>query len=114
MKKEKKDKEKQNPYHKEYGLFSNLRYILRAMRQYSGKIVFLLIIGVICAPIMQFLWTFISKYVIDLITGEAGVEALAAVMVMFAVIQAVSTMLNTYYDSERWFTLIGARFRLIR
>lgn len=114
MKKEKKEQEKQNPYHKEYGLFSNLRYILRAMRQYSGKIIFLLIIGVICAPIMQFLWTFISKYVIDLITGEAGVEALAAVMVMFAVIQAVSTMLNTYYNSERWFTLIGARFRLIR
>lgn len=114
MKKEKKDKEKQNPYHKEYGLFSNLRYILRVMRQYSGKIIFLLIIGVICAPIMQFLWTFISKYVIDLITGEADVKSLIILMAMFAVIQAVSTMLNTYYYSEKFYNLIGARFKMIR
>ncbi len=109
----KKTDESKNPLHREYGLWSNIRWTLSAMRKHS-KIMFLLIpIGVVCAPLMNYLWTFISKFVIDMITGEAGWEALLWLMGIFTAIQLVSTMMNTFYHSEIWWRFIETRFKLM-
>lgn len=108
----KKREEERNPYHREYGVVSNSKYVFRAMSEYSKRLPFLIIIGMICAPLMQYLWTFISKFVIDLITGEAGVGALVVMMAVFTAIQISSTMLNTYYYSY-WNEFIGARFKMM-
>lgn len=113
MKKEEKKEEKKNPLHKDYGVFSNIRYILKAMVRHNKWFLLLIPIGVICAPTMQYLWTFISKFVIDMITGDSGTEGLLWLMAMFAVIQMVSTMLNTYYYSEVWWRFICTRFKLM-
>ena len=112
MKKQKND-EKKNPLHHEYGLWSNIRWVLSAMRRYSKRLMILIPIGVICAPIMNYLWTFISKFVIDMITGEAGWEALLWLMGIFTVIQLTSTMLNTFYHGEVWWRFIQTRFGLM-
>lgn len=109
----KKTDESKNPLHREYGLWSNIRWTLSAMRKHS-KIMFLLIpIGVVCAPLMNYLWTFISKFVIDMITGEAGWEALLWLMGIFTAIQLVSTMMNTFYHSEIGWRFIETRFKLM-
>lgn len=109
----KKTDENQNPLHREYGLWSNVRWTFSAMRRHSRGILALIPVGVVCAPLMNYLWTFISKFVIDMITGEAGWEALLWVMGIFTAIQLVSTMLNTWYNSEIWWRFIDVRFRLI-
>lgn len=111
--KKKKNDEKKNPLHREYGLFSNIRWALSAMRRHSKGMMLLIPIGIICAPLMSYLWTFISKFVIDMITGESGLEALLWLMGIFTAIQLASTMLNTYYNSEIWWRFIDVRFRLI-
>lgn len=109
----KKTDESKNPLHREYGLWSNIRWTLSAMRKHS-KIMFLLIpIGVVCAPLMNYLWMFISKFVIDMITGEAGWEALLWLMGIFTAIQLVSTMMNTFYHSEIWWRFLETRFKLM-
>lgn len=105
--------EQKNPLHKDFGIFSNIKYILNAMVSYNKGFLLLIPIGMICAPTMQYLWTFISKFVIDMITGEAGTEKLLWLMVIFTVIQAASTMLNSYYYSEIWWRFIAARCRLM-
>lgn len=111
--KKKKNDEKKNPLHREYGLWGNIRWTLSAMRRHSKGMMILIPIGIICAPIMSYLWTFISKFVIDMITGEEGIEALLWLMGIFAAIQLVSTMLNTYYSSEIWWRFIDVRIKLI-
>lgn len=112
MKKQKND-EKKNPLHREYGLWSNIRWTISAMRRYSKRLMILIPIGIICVPLMNYLWTFISKFVIDMITGDAGWEALLWLMGIFTVIQLTSTMLNTYYYSEIWWRYIDTRFGLM-
>ena len=112
MKKTEK-KEEKNPLHKDYGALSNARYIIKAMVRHNRWFLVLIPLGIICAPTMQYLWTFISKFVIDMITGEAGVEALLWLMVMFTALQMVSTMLNTYYFSEIWWRYIATRFKML-
>ena len=109
----KKTDEKQNPLHREYGLMSNIRWTLSAMRQHSKGLLTLIPIGIVCAPLMNYLWTFISKFVIDMITGEVGWLALLWIIGIFTVIQLVSTMLNTYYNSETGWRFIDTRFKLI-
>ena len=111
--KKKKSKEQKNPLHKDFGVFGNTKYILRAMVRYNKGFLLLIPLGIICAPVMQYLWTFISKFVIDMIMGEAGTEQILWLMVIFTVIQAASTMLNAYYYSEIWWRFIAARLKLM-
>lgn len=111
-KKNKKTDEKKNPLHKEYGLFSNARYILKNMFGYAPIFWVLVPLGVVCAPIMQYLWNFIGKFVIDIITGEKSWESLLWIMVLFTAIQMVSTMLSSWYYSK-WPYYIVVRFKMM-
>lgn len=111
--KKKINNEKANPYHKEYGVISNSIHAFKAMTDYSKKFIPLIMIGFICAPIMQYLWSFISKFVIDMIKDNRQVSALILLMAGFAVIQIMSTMLNSFYKSK-YYLYIGARFRQIK
>ncbi|MGN0667442.1 MAG: ABC transporter ATP-binding protein [Huintestinicola sp.] len=105
--------EQKNPLHKDFGIFSNIKYILKAMVRYNKGFLLLIPIGMVCAPVMQYLWTFISKFVIDMITDESSAEKLFRLMIIFTVIQAASTMLNSYYYSEIWWRFIAARCKLM-
>ena len=83
MKKNKEKEKNTNPYHKEYGVFSNSIHALKSMLSYSHRFIPVIIISVVCAPIMQYLWSFISKFVIDMITSGQSVTALALLMIGF-------------------------------
>ena len=109
----KKTDENQNPLHREYGLWSNIRWTISAVRRHEKGLFMLMPFAVICPPLMNYLWTFISKFVIDMITGEAGWQALLWVMVLFTVIQLASTMMNTFYSSEQWWRFLHARFMVV-
>ncbi|MGN1090092.1 MAG: ABC transporter ATP-binding protein [Huintestinicola sp.] len=112
MKKNNSDEQK-NPLHKDFGVLNNIKYILKAMVSNNKGFLLLIPIGMICAPTMQYLWTFISKFVIDMITAEAGTDKLLKLMVIFTVIQAASTMLNSYYYGETWWRFIAVRMKLM-
>lgn len=80
MKKNKEKEKNTNPYHKEYGVFSNSIHALKSMLGYSHKFILVITISIVCAPIMQYLWSFISKFVIDMITTGQSTTALALLM----------------------------------
>ena len=71
-------------------------------------------IGMVCTPMMQYLWTFISKFVIDTITNEQGTGQLSKLLLIFIVLQLIAAMLNTYYGSNTWWRFIHARLRMIQ
>lgn len=109
--KKKKD-ENQNPYHKEYGLFSNMRYVMGNMFKYVPKMRLYIPVGIVCAPLMQYLWSFITKFVIDMITGESGWENLLWLIGLVTAVQIVSTLLNTWRGSKQgWF--VFARTKML-
>lgn len=112
MSKQEKEKDK-NPYHKEYGLWSNIRYILEYALKQDKKFYFLIPLGMVVAPAMQYLWNFISKFVIDMITGEGNAERLFFLMAGFTALQIIITMANTYYYSDYSWRCIRFRFLLM-
>ncbi len=98
--KKKAENKEQNPLHREYGIISNIRYILQAMFEGDRRFLYLIPIGVLCAPFTTYLWTFLSKFIIDTVMGECEWQRLLYLMLGFAAVQTFITMLNTYYDSE--------------
>lgn len=108
----KKSEETQNPLHREYGLLSNVRYIVENMFRYAPIFRLLIPVGIICAPMMNYLWTFISKFIIDMITGERDWRSLLLIMALVTLIQIMSTMLNTWYYSK-WSYFILVRFKMM-
>ena len=107
------EKEKVNPFHKEYGLMSNILFVLDKMKRFDSYSLFLLVLGAVIAPFYQYLWTFMSKYIIDVITGDGDANRLIGVMIAFALAQVVITMSNSYVESEIWWRFIHVRMRVI-
>lgn len=110
---EKKDEEK-NPFLKEYSTFSNVKYILGGLFRSQKRMKLLIPLGMVMAVFMQYLWNFLGKFVIDMITAEAEIWKLAALVGGAAAVQAISTCLSSYVVTNKWWRFIGARFDFIR
>lgn len=107
-----KKEENKNPYHREYGLLSNMRYVMSNMFRYVPKMKLYIPVGIVCAPLIQYLWTFITKFVIDMITGEGGAEALLRLIIAVTAVQIISTTVNTWRGSK-WSWFIYARMKMM-
>ena len=110
--KNKKPEEKQNPLHREYGLYRNLKWIFSAIMKHDRTLLAFCALGIACAPFMNYLWTFISKFIIDMITGNGEPSELLTLMLICTGVQAAATMLNSLYSYE-WYRFIFVRFRLM-
>ena len=105
-----KDEEKKNRYHKEYGVFSNVKFIAKSMFASEPKLKIIITLIVITAVITRYLWTFMSKFVIDAITRTDEINRFLITIGILFVIQVVVTMTDTYAKSENWYRYIRARF----
>ncbi|MCI8306637.1 MAG: ABC transporter ATP-binding protein [Lachnospiraceae bacterium] len=103
------DKKEENPLHKNYGIFSNIHYILRNMIHVDRHFIIIMLIGFVTAPFMQYMWTVGSKYVIDAITEGDGWRNLFDVVIVFGLVQIVLTLTNAYYNSHIWWRYIKVR-----
>lgn len=107
-----KEKEK-NPFHKDYPLRSNLKFIFGTMFREEKALRYLIPIGIVVAPIMSYLWNFTSRSVIELITEEKDWQALIPLILSFIVSIMLACVINTYYWSSTWFRYIGVRMHLM-
>ncbi len=112
-KKQKEKEENKNRLHKEYGVISNVRYIVKSMFASEPKLKPVIVLLVVSAVVTRYLWTFISKFVIDAVTRkDTSLKLLITIGILF-VVQVVFTMTDTYAKSENWFRYINARFQEI-
>ena len=111
-KKNKKD-EKKNPLHRDYSLFSNVRFVMKRLCAVDKRVKLLIPLGIIAAPFMNYLWSFISKAVIDIITDGKGWQELLTVILPLAAVQIGASMLNTYFWSDTWYRFIFGRIHIL-
>ena len=79
-------KKEKNPYHKEFGVINNMAYILRSAKEFAPLVYLNTLLGVISAPIINYTWTFITKFVIDFISKEKDIKDLGLLIGIFFVI----------------------------
>lgn len=112
--KDEKKEEEKNPLHVDYGVFRNIRYILKNMVQTDSHILPIMLLGAVCAPFIRYLWGFLSKIVVDQVTGQGTGESLVAVVCIFCAVWLVTALLNTYYYSNTWWRYIKIRMKMIQ
>lgn len=100
-------------YHKKYGLFSNINYVLKNIKKVSKLLLFLLPVGAVIAIFQKYLWTFITKFIIDLITRDGNFKNLLVTVIIFTLITVLFFFLQTWYYNKKWPLCIKVRMNQI-
>lgn len=104
--------------HNVYGLCSNLAYIVKKMWQYKRVLLFLIVAGSVTQSIMRYLWSYIGKYVIDIVQAQAStpdkdISPLIYILIVATIIEIVCIGSNTVIWSYTWRGFIYTRFQMI-
>lgn len=96
-----KKEEQEDELHREYGVLSNCKYILRAFLKYRKSMIWLLLLGGIAGASMSYIWTFIGKLVVDIIERQAVMEdkdimPLVYLVIVTTAVELVMMILNAY------------------
>ncbi len=113
----KKEKEK-DEFHTEYGILKNSLYVMTKIKQYRPALLWLMLIGVFTNSLMQYLWSFIGKFVIDIVQAQArspekDIMPLVKLLIITTTIEIISMLLNTITDNKRWYGFIHTRMKVI-
>lgn len=107
---------KDNPLHREYGIRSNTRYIIRKMAEYQPSVLFLMALGLVCRSVFSYFWGIFGKYVIDIIQsgeGASGEGALIRLILIAGGIAALLTLGASVSGSKSWYRFIHVRMNMI-
>ena len=106
-------KREDNPYHKEFGFFSNLKFVLKVMKKYSPMLLFLLPVSAIISVGNRYTVSFLIKYIIDIATNHGTLQQLLITLGIFSVIFITLWNTNSWYNSKTEIKCILARMNLI-
>src|SRR5574344_2607070 len=103
-KKEATEKKEENPFHKDSGLIKNTGYILGKIWQYKKIVIAIMIVGAVASSANNFIWTFITKYIVDLIqtciaSNKDGIKQLVKLITIAVAIEIVVTVTNTQVNN---------------
>lgn len=116
-KKEKKEEEK-NPYHHEYGACSNVFYMMKKIRKYHPILLTLITIGIFSHSLVQYIASFIGKFVIDIVQIQSAAAQkdfmpLMRILIIACGIELVIMLLNAVTDNRIWVGMIYVRLNVI-
>lgn len=108
---------KDNPLHKEFGKWSNTRYILRKCREYCPSVLVIALIGVICNSVMSYYLGFFGKLVIDVAGSELvydeKVMRLLGIVLAGGLAAGLLQLGSTYSAAKVWYRYIYVRMGII-
>lgn len=101
-----------NPYHKDFGIFSNMAYVLRAMWKYSRFLMLIMPLSLVIAPLRRYLLPFLSKFIIDVISSQGEPRRLFVIIGIFTVAILFLNLLSTFYYNKQWVLFIFVRMKI--
>lgn len=108
---------KDNPFHREFGKWSNTLYILRKCKQYCPSVLVLALIGVICNSVMSYYLGFFGKLVIDVVGSELLYDEKVTrllIIVLSGGLAAGFLQLGSNYSAGKvWYRYIYVRMQII-
>ena len=110
----KKKPEPENKLHTEYGILSNSVFMLKKIKQHCPRQLFYMITAAAAGSLMTYLWSFISKFVLDLLENTDGnIAPLIRLLIIAAIVELVSVTANTLVSNRVWFYYIYIRLKCI-
>src|SRR5574344_5729 len=114
-----KSEKKTDPLVHEYGLFSNIVYIIKKILKYKKSLLVLILIASISSSAMKYIWTFIGKYIIDLIqrsieTNTNGLNPLLKLITLTSLVELLAIAVNSQVSNKQWYRCIYVRMMIIK
>ena len=106
----------ENPLHKEYGVWSNTRYIIRKMAQYQPSVLFFMALGFVCRSVFSYFWGIFGKYVIDIIQADEGAGGESELIKLILIAGGIAVLLalgRSISNSKTWYRYIHVRMNMI-
>lgn len=110
---QKKSKNQDDSYHKTFGVFSNIKYILKQISINEKSLLKIFPITFFTYAFLRYVYSFFQKFLIDLVTNEGSVKDLGIFIGVFFVLLLVFYFLQTIHNNHLWYKLIIFRFKLI-
>lgn len=110
---QKKSKIQDDSYHKTFGVFSNIKYILKQISINEKSLLKIFPITFFTYAFLRYVYSFFQKFLIDLVTNEGSVKDLGIFIGVFFVLLLVFYFLQTIHNNHLWYKLIIFRFKLI-
>ncbi|MCR4617001.1 MAG: ABC transporter ATP-binding protein/permease [Lachnospiraceae bacterium] len=108
---------KDNPLHKDFGIWSNTKYIFKKMAKYYPSVIAIMLLGVICNSVLSYFWGIFGKYVIDIIeAGMSKKEAVTALIKLIAFLGSIAVALQVgvaVWNHKCWYRYIFVRMYMI-
>ena len=86
-----------------------MKYICRNMVRYEKSLPWLILLIAVATTSMRYLWNFIAKFVLDMVSNGESVEKLITLMVGVFVVQCATTMASSFANNQLWWRYIGVR-----
>ncbi|MCM1038851.1 MAG: ABC transporter ATP-binding protein/permease [Ruminococcus sp.] len=118
--KRKKDRpaKNDNSFHIEYGMIRNSFYIIQKIRQYRPHVLLLIGLSAVTGSLIQYLWSFIGKFVIDIVQAQAltpdkRILPLIRILGITALIELLCRLVNAVVNNRVWYQFVAIRMHMI-
>ncbi|MCR5837671.1 MAG: ABC transporter ATP-binding protein/permease [Lachnospiraceae bacterium] len=98
---------------KKYGTISNLLYVISENGSSNNKIILILLITLVTSPFMQYMWYFVTKYIIDAISYGGSKQKIFIVILVGGIAYLIVYLLSIYVESDKQWILFEQRFNFL-
>lgn len=104
--------------HRRFGLAKNIAYTIGKIWQYGRIAVILILVGTITQSVIRFLWSFIAKYIIDIVEMQSGMpekefSPLLSFLFVMTAVEFVCIGANTVVNNRIGMSFLKVRTHLI-
>lgn len=100
--------------HTHYGLIKNIGFLAKKVWQYRKIVVVMFFVGSVMQSTMSYLWSFIGKFLIDIVQAQAGraeksIAPLVWMLVGITLFELIASGISTFVSGK-----IGVKFNYVR
>lgn len=104
--------------HTYYGMVRNLSFLFGKIWLYRKVLVIMFIIGAVCQSVSRYLWSYIGKFLIDIVQAQAAAQTqeltpLIRLIAGVALVELLCFGANVYIQNRVFFRINYVRMRLI-
>ena len=96
-----------------YGVIDNIMYVLRCLIRIEPISALLIPVGVLANATKKYLWSFISKLVIDFIVLEYTDMQYLSLIMVFIVVEIIAAVSDTFFSNQMFWRYTHARFEMV-
>lgn len=108
---------KDNPFHRDFGVFSNTKYVLSKCVKYRPSVLAIALVGIVCSSLMGYYLGFFGKFVIDVVGSDASYDIKLKKLILIVIIGGLAGWLisqgATFAECKTWYRYIYIRSQVI-